>query len=125
MKLRLGILISGVVTAAISIILIYLSIVFSMKTQLSYLGILVGLILAALALGALLNKGFAVRVLSIFYLILALSGILIMVSLPPEGLLITLPSLALGSYLWRSMKKVSEGSETENFTVEGAYAGED
>jgi hypothetical protein len=125
LKLRLGILISGVVTAVISIILIYLSIVFSMKTQLSYLGMLVGLILTALALGVLLNKGFAVRVLSIFYLILALSGILIMVSLPPEGLLITLPSLALGSYLWRSMKEVSEGSETENFTVGEAYAGED
>ncbi len=127
MKLKPGILISGVITALISTILIYFSVVFSMKTQLSYVGILVGLILVALALGVLLNKGFAIRVLSIFYLILAFSGILIMVNLPPEGLLITLPSLALGSYLWkgtRSTEETSEGSETEDFMVGGAYASE-
>ncbi|GEM_PF-1641504 len=128
MKLKLGILISGVITAVISMTLIYFSIVFNTKTQLSYVGMLVGLILAALSLGVLSNKEFAIRVLSIFYLILALSGILIMVNLPPEGLLITLPSLALGSYLWRSTgstEEASEGSETENFMVREAYASED
>jgi hypothetical protein len=121
LKLKLGILISASVTIVISTLLIYFSIVFSVKTQLSYIGVLIGFVLIALASGVLLDRKFAVRVLSIFYLILALTGILIMVNLPPEGLLITLPSLAIGSYLWRSKEYIEEFpevSETGNFITE-------
>ncbi len=109
MIVRLGIIISSFITLAISFLLLYISINVLPKFPLFYIGIAVSIALVVLCVTALLGRRFAFEVLSIFYFILALAGILLAFNLPPEGLLIALPSLATGTYLWRYGKYREEG----------------
>ncbi|MEM2220071.1 MAG: hypothetical protein QXR35_01175 [Candidatus Korarchaeum sp.] len=102
MRVKLGILISTFMTLMISLSLLYASINLLHKfTPSSYIGVAVSITLATLSAAAFLGKDIALQILSIFYFILALVGILLALSLPPEGLLISLPSLATATYLWR------------------------
>ncbi|MCS7102771.1 MAG: hypothetical protein NZ992_02680 [Candidatus Korarchaeum sp.] len=122
MKVRLGILISGSITFSISFLMLYASIIFLNKFSLSYIGVALSIILAILSVAVFIRKSIAIQILSIFYFILALVGILLALSLPPEGLLVSLPSLAIATYLWRYIRcqeeKFSEDSrhETEEDT---------
>lgn len=116
--MRLGILISGFITLLIALSLLYASITLLHKLPFSYLGVIVSTLLMALSVATILGRGIAVKILSVFYFILALVGILLAFSLPPEGLLIFLPSSTIAVYLWR-YGRAREGSSRTDSDVKG------
>lgn len=114
MRARLGIFISSFITLLISLLSLYMSIILLNKFALSYVGVAVSITLTIISVAAFLGREVALRILSIFYFILASVGILLALSLPPEGLLIFLPSMATATYLWR-YDRSREGRSNEGF----------
>lgn len=119
MKLRLGVMISSLITVFISLLLFYISSELLPYFSLSLLGIIAGSVLMILSIAMMLGKRIAFEILSIFYFILALSGILLMLNLPPEGLLVFLPSLALGVYLRRQIAALRKSDRVPRTDIEG------
>lgn len=114
MRMRLGVLISGFITLIIAFSLLYASMTLLHELPFSYLGVIVSITLMALSVATILGRGIAMKILSVFYFILALFGILLAFSLPPEGLLIFLPSSATATYLWRYSRAREGGSSIDS-----------
>ena len=105
MLARPGLIIASLITMFLSILLGYLSIEI-MESELVYSlgGLLVMILLLALAAGSLRGNFVALTILSVFYIVLAVTGMIISVRLPPEGLLVTVFSASMGLYLWKHRK---------------------
>ncbi len=97
---------SSLATLALSIILGYGSFILWAREPLySSISLLSSLILLLLAIGVLRGNFYAMNVLSVFYMILAVIGIMISPQLPSEGILTFVFSFTLGFYIWKYRHK--------------------
>ena len=99
---RPGIVTASLVTLGVSIFLAYTAINLLMEEPVySAIGLLATILLVVMAVGILRGNSQAVIILSVFYSVLAVVGILISPNLPSEGLILAISSLILASYLWK------------------------
>ncbi len=103
---RLGIVTASLITLSVSIFLAYTAINLLMEEPVySTIGLLATILLVIMAVGILRGNSQAVIILSVFYSVLAVMGILISPNLPSEGLLLAISSLILASYLWKHRER--------------------
>ncbi len=102
MRLRPGMVASTLLTIALSLGIVYLSIqILGRAPFLSSLGVVASIFLILVSTLVLKGKEVAILLLSIFYIALGVLGLLLIPALPSEGMLTFLFSVTVGSYLLR------------------------
>lgn len=123
-SIRLGIITTLLITLALASLSAYLSLnIISDEPLYSVLGALASLALVFLSAGVYKGKDWALTSLTLFYIILAIIGLIISTGLPSEGLLTLVGGTLIGSYLWKykgrkgemyqEVLEIEEGEEPE------------
>ncbi len=128
MRLRPGMVISALLTIVLSLGIAYLSMSILEKVPLlSSLGLIASISLILISTIMLKGKEVAILLLSIFYIVLGVLGLLLIPVLPSEGMLTFLFSVTIGSYLLRHRRdpyRSGEFTRAEGELLAGEPLGE-
>jgi len=123
-SIRLGIVTTLLITMALASLSAYLSLnILSDEPLYSMLGVLTSLALVFLSVSMYRGKDWALTSLTLFYIILAIIGLLISTSLPSEGLLTLVGGILMSSYLWRYRSRKGKISQEVLEIEEGEEPG--